>query len=312
MSQHWNSHPRTQLCGEIGLGRELRVGAWTRGVQVRSARLAATDSKLRLCLLGPLVVTKGGRTISVGGSKPRALLAILALEVGRVVSADRLVEELWPEEPPDTAAHAVQVYISQLRKAVGADAISTRRPGYVLELDSERIDVHGFVRLADQGYAALQAGDPIVAEHALREALALWRGSALADFTYEPFAQTEIARLEELRLVTLEERVDADLELGRHSGLVSELEALVHAHPLRERPRRQHMLALYRSGRQAEALAAYRRARKTLVEEVGIEPGPALRELEAAILRQDESLLLPETATVKFARRTFAPAAAAA
>jgi len=231
----------------------------------------------------------------VAGPKPRALLAILALEVGHVVSADRLVEELWPEEPPDTAAHAVQVYVSQLRKALGAHAISTRRPGYVLELDPERIDVHRFARLADDGRAALQAGDPIAAEHALREALALWRGPALADFTYEPFAQAEIARLEELRLVAHEERVAADLELGRHAGLVSELEGLVHTQPLRERLREQHMLALYRSGRQAEALAAYRRARETLVEEVGIEPGPALRALEAAILRQDESLLLPST-----------------
>ena len=215
---------------------------------------------------------------------------ILALEAGRVVSADRLVEELWPEGPPGTAAHAVQVYVSQLRKALGADAITTRRPGYVLDVDPEHIDVHRFGRLAGAGAAALRAGDPLDAERALREALGLWRGSALADFTYEPFAQAEIARLEELRLVALEERVEADLELGRHGALVSELEALVHAQPLRERPRAQHMLALYRSGRQAEALAAYRQARRTLVEEVGIEPGPALRELEAAILRQDRAL----------------------
>jgi DNA-binding SARP family transcriptional activator len=292
---HWNPHPRTQLCG-VGSCRELTLtAAWTRRAPLNGARRAATDSKLDLCLLGPLVVSKGGQRIAVAGSKPRALLAILALEVGHVVSADRLVEELWPEEPPDTAAHAVQVYVSQLRKALGADAISTRRPGYVLELDPERIDVHRFARLAEQGRTALRAGDPIAAERALRAALALWRGPALADFTYEPFAQSEIARLEELRLVALEERVEADLELGRHAGLVSELEGLVHAQPLRERTRAQHMLALYRSGRQAEALAAYRRAREALVEEVGIEPGPALRELEAAILRQDQSLLLPVT-----------------
>ncbi len=267
------------------------TAAWTRGAARSTARRAATDSKLDLSLLGPLVVSNGGQRIAIGGSKPRALLTILALEVGHVVSADRLVEELWPEEPPGTAAHAVQVYVSQLRKALGADAISTRRPGYVLELDPDRIDVARFARLADQGRAALQAGDPIAAERALRDALALWRGPALADFTYEPFAQAEIARLEELRLVALEERVAADLELGRHAALVSELEGLVHTQPLRERLREQHMLALYRSGRQAEALAAYRRARKTLVEDVGIEPGPALRALEAAILRQDRSLL---------------------
>ena len=150
-------------------------------------------------------------------------------------------------------------------------------------------------RLAQEGRAALEGGDPTAAEGALREALALWRGPALADFLYEPFAQTEIARLEELRTVALEERIDADLALGRHAELVSELEALVAAQPLRERPRAQLMLALYRSGRQADALAAYRAARETLVEELGIDPGPELRELEAAILRQDESLLLEET-----------------
>jgi DNA-binding SARP family transcriptional activator len=306
-SRLWNPHPRTQLCGELGVSGELAVAAWTQAARMSSKRPAAPDSKLGLSLLGPLVVSKGGRTTPVAGPKPRALVAILALEAGRVVSLDRLVEELWPEQPPSTAAHAVQVYISQLRKALGATAISTRRPGYVLELDPERIDVHRFVRLADEGRAALQSGDPSVAGGRLREALALWRGSALADFTYEPFAQAEIARLEELRLVALEERVAADLELGGHAGLVSELEGLVHTQPLRERLREQHMLALYRSGRQADALAAYRRARKTLVEEVGVEPGPALRELEAAILRQDPSLLL--RVALEPARRAFAAAA---
>ena len=173
--------------------------------------------------------------------------------------------------------------------------IATRAPGYELELAPERVDLHRFSRLTQEGRAALEGGDPAAAEGALREALALWRGPALADFLYEPFAQTEIARLEELRTVTLEERIEADLALGRHAELVSELEALVAAQPLRERPRAQLMLALYRSGRQADALAAYRTARETLVEELGIDPGPELRELEAAILRQDESLLLEET-----------------
>ncbi len=260
----------------------------------RRAGDSGNELRLELRLLGPLEVTRGGRPVPVGSPKPRALLAALALEAGRVVSADRLVEDLWPAEAPETAGHAVQVYVSQLRRALGTDAISTRKPGYVLELDRERIDVHRFARLADEGRAALQGGDPAAAESALREALALWRGSALLDFTYEPFAQAEIARLEELRLVALEERVEADLELGRHAELVAELEALVDAQPLRERPRTQLMLALYRAGRQADALAAYRAARETLVEELGIDPGPALRELEAAILRQDESLRLPD------------------
>jgi DNA-binding SARP family transcriptional activator len=310
MTQHWDPHPRTRLSGELGAREELTVGAWTRGAGARMSGTgrAAADSRLELGLLGPLVASRGSQQIPVAGPKPRTLLSILALEAGRVVSADRLLEELWPEQPPGTAAHAVQVYVSQLRKALGADAISTRRPGYVLDLDPERIDVYRFMRLADDGHTALQSGDPLVAARALREALALWRGSALADFTYEPFAQTEIARLEELRLIALEERIEADLELGRHAGLVSELDALVREQPLRERPRAQHMLALYRSCRQADALAAYRRARKTLVEEIGVEPGPALRELEAAILRQDESLLLPDEAKVK-QRRTVAVAA---
>ncbi len=254
----------------------------------------AGTPELDVRLLGPIEAERDGVPATLGGPKPRTLLAVLALEPGRVVSVDRLVEALWPGDPPETAAHAVQVYVSQLRKALGP-VIATRAPGYELELAPERVDVHRFARLAQDGRAALEGGDPAAAEGALREALALWRGPALADFLYEPFAQTEIARLEELRTVTLEERIEADLALGRHAELVSELEALVAAQPLRERPRAQLMLALYRSGRQADALAAYRTARETLVEELGIDPGPELRELEAAILRQDESLLLEET-----------------
>jgi len=253
--------------------------------------------ELDVRLLGPLEVSRQGRTTAVGGPKPRALLAALALEAGRVVSVDGLVESLWPGEPPETAGHAVQVYVSQLRKALGNDAISTRPPGYVLELDPASVDVHRFAGLVSEGRETLGAGDPAGASSLLRDALALWRGRALADFTYEPFAQTEIARLEELRAVALEERIEADLALGRHAELVSELEALVETQPLRERPRGQLMLALYRSGRQADALAAYRDAREMLVEELGIEPGPELRKLEAAILRQDEALLPAEGAT---------------
>ena len=260
---------------------------------MNTASRAGTPA-LDVRLLGPIEVERGGAPVGLGGQKPRALLAVLALDAGRVVSVDRLVEALWPREPPETAAHAVQVYVSQLRKALGADTLLTRAPGYVLELGPEAIDAHRFSRLAQEGGAALEAGEAAVAEVALREALALWRGPALADFLYEPFAQTQIARLEELRTVVVEERIEADLALGRHVELVSELEALVQAERLRERPRAQLMLALYRSGRQADALAAYRDARETLVDELGIEPGPELKELEAAILRQDESLLLEE------------------
>ena len=256
-------------------------------------RRAGTPA-IELRLLGPLELSRGGETVALGGPKPRALLAVLALEPKRVVSVDRLVEALWPGETPDTAAHAVQVYVSQLRKTLGAEMLPRRAPGYALELELERVDVHRFVKLASDGHETLAAGDAAASATILREALALWRGPALADFLYEPFAQTEIARLEELRTVVLEERIDADLGLGRDAELVSELEALVQTQPLRERPRAQLMLALYRSGRQADALAAYRAARETLVEDLGIDPGPELRELEAAILRQDESLLLEE------------------
>jgi DNA-binding SARP family transcriptional activator len=256
-------------------------------------RRGAGSPEPEVRLLGPIEAERDGGLVTLGGQKPRALLAVLALEPGHVVSVDRLVEALWPGDPPGTAAHAVQVYVSQLRKALGP-VITTKAPGYVLELEPERVDVHRFLRLAQDGRAALAGEDPIAAERALREALALWRGPALADFLYEPFAQTDIARLEDQRTAVLEERIDADLALGRHAELVSELEALIQRQPLRERPRAQHMLALYRSGRQADALAAYRAARETLVEELGIDPGPELRELEAAILRQDESLLLEE------------------
>ena len=248
-------------------------------------------AQLEVRLLGPLEMTSQGRAVQVGGPKPRALLVALALDPGRVVSVDRLLESLWPGDPPDTAAHAVQVYVSQLRKALGNDVISTRPPGYVLELDPAWVDAHRFARLVGEGREALGGGDPATASSLLREALALWRGPALADFTYEPFAQAEIARFEELREAALEDRIEADLVLGRHAEALSELEALVEAQPLRERPRAQLMLALYRSGRQADALAAYRDARETLVEELGIDPGPELKALEAAILRQDESLL---------------------
>ena len=254
----------------------------------------AVTEGLEVRLLGPLEVLSSDRSIASGGPKPRALLAVLALEAGRVVSVDRLVESLWPGEPPETAGHAVQVYVSQLRKALGNDTISTRPPGYGLELDRQSVDVHLFAGLVGEGREVLGMGDPAAASSVLREALALWRGPALADFMYEPFAQTEIARLDELRVVALEERIEADLALGRHAELVPELEALVGSQPLRERPRGQLMLALYRAGRQADALAAYRAVRDTLVEELGIEPGPDLRGLEAAILRQDEALLLPE------------------
>jgi len=220
-----------------------------------------------------------------------------------VVSRARLVEELWGEDPPETAAKMVQIYVSRLRKLLEGERASgtslvTRPPGYVLRVDPESVDASRFERLVREGREALAAGDPGGASRALRQALALWRGTPLGEFEGEPFAQTEGARLEELRLSALEDRIDADLALGRHGDLVGELEALVAEHPLRERVRGQLMLALYRSGRQAEALAAYQRTREHLVEVLGIEPGRPLQALEKAILVQDSALDPPPASSL--------------
>jgi DNA-binding SARP family transcriptional activator/tetratricopeptide (TPR) repeat protein len=258
-----------------------------------ASQAQTAGGEIELLLLGPVEVRLGGARMTLGGAKPTALLADLALHLGQAVSVDRLVEDLWGEDVPGTAGHAVQVYVSQLRKALGPALIVTRPPGYMLALDPSRSDVHRFSQLVDEGRASLRAGDAATAAGTFREALALRRGPALADFTYEPFAQLEIARLEELQQACLESRIEADLALGRHSELVPELEALVAAGPLRERPRAQLMLALYRCGRQVDALAAYRDGRRVLVDELGITPGPELRDLEAAILRQDTSLDAP-------------------
>jgi DNA-binding SARP family transcriptional activator len=242
-------------------------------------------------LLGPLAAAVDGVPVMLGAPQQRAFLALMLLNANEVVSRDRIVDELWGERPPATAAKLVQVYVSALRKLLdpGRDVLVTRSPGYLLRVEPDALDLQRFERLVDEGRAALAAGSPAAASERLREALALWRGPALADLAFAPFAQAEIARLEELRLDGVCDRIEADLALGR-GGVVSELEALVAEHPLRERVRGQLMLALYRSGRQAEALAAYQDARRALVDELGIEPGRELRELEQAILCQDPSL----------------------
>jgi DNA-binding SARP family transcriptional activator len=247
-------------------------------------------------ILGPLEAGDDGRPIPLGGAKQRALLALLLLNANQVVSSERLIDDLWGEEPPESGTTALQVRVSQLRKALGAagQAIATRAPGYVLQVGSDQLDLHRFERLVADAGADLEGGDAAQASTKLLEALGLWRGEALADLAYESFAQPAIARIEELRLVAQELRIDADLELGRHDELVGELEALVAAHPLREGLCRRLMLALYRSGRQAEALEAYQATRRRLVEELGIEPGRRLHDLEQSILRQDRALdLLP-------------------
>lgn len=248
-------------------------------------------------LLGPLEVEHDGAPVPLGSPAQRALLARLLLEPNRTVSVDRLIEDVWGEDVPSSAVKMVHVHVSRLRKGLPAGRLVTRPPGYALELEPSSIDLVRFDRLRGQGRQALAAGAPARAADRLRAALALWRGPALAEFD-APFAVIETARLEELRLACLEDRIEADLALAAHAPLVAELEALVARHPLRERPRGQLMLALYRSGRQAEALAGYRRLRELLAHELGLEPSPPLRALERRMLQQDPELDLYAAAGV--------------
>jgi DNA-binding SARP family transcriptional activator len=244
-------------------------------------------------ILGPLDVRHEGRPVRIEGAKERAVLAFLLLHAGELVSADRLIDELWGESPPLTARKSVQVRVARLRRALERDVLLTRGDAYVLRLQPNQLDVHRFEQLVSDG---ANARDAATAVASLEGALALWRGPALADFRYESFAQAASARLEELRIHALELRVEAQLELGRHARVIVELEELVAAHPFRERLRGQLMLALYRDGRQREALDCYRRTRDELVAELGIEPGPMLQQLQQAILRQDPSLAAPVAA----------------
>jgi DNA-binding SARP family transcriptional activator len=246
---------------------------------------------LEFRILGPFEVSDETGHVALGGPKQRGLLAILVLDAGRVVPTDRLIDLLWGEEAPRTATASLQNVVGRLRRALGADVLETRAPGYVLNVEPSQIDARRFERqLADaRGLPAAERRD------LLRTALGLWRGSALAEFAFEDFAQAETRRLEELRLTALGERIEAELELGWHADLVGELEVLVGEHPLRETFRRQQMLALYRSGRQAEALDAYQGARARFVDELGIEPGAELKRLQAEILRQEAGLVAPGT-----------------
>lgn len=237
-------------------------------------------------LLGAFEVWDGGEPVEIAGAKQRALLALLVLRANEVVRTELLVDELWGERPPRNAAAALQTHISRLRKTLGPDTITSRKWGYVLRAAPEEIDLRQFERLAVDA-------EPLAARERaskLAEALALWRGPPLADLVGEPALQRDIARLEELRLSTLERRIDAELEAGQNGNLVGELEDLIAEHPLREHFRWLLILALYRAGRQAEALEVYRETRRVLTEELGLEPSPALKELEQAILRQDPSL----------------------
>jgi YVTN family beta-propeller protein len=255
----------------------------------------ATD-RLGFRILGPVEVAANGERLALGGEKQRALLAILLLHRNEVVSRDRLIDELWGDRPPPTAAAALNVYISKLRKTLGAagahEILVTREPGYLLQLEPGQLDAERFRDLAAAGRSALDAGDFDEASTRLRAALELWRGHPLGDLRDEEFARAAGARLEEERLAALMDRIDAELARGETSGLVGDLETLVTEHPFQERLWADLMRALYLDGRQAEALEAYKRARMKL-DELGIEPRPELKRLQSQILRQDPALRVP-------------------
>ena len=255
---------------------------------------------LEFRILGPLEVVDETGPVRLGGPKERAVLAILLLDANRVVSIDRLADHLYGEAPPASALTQIQAHVSHLRKrldptlAAGlrGSLIETRPPGYLARLAPDQLDLRRFERLTREAEAASSLGDLDTAAHLYRDAFALWRGPALPDLDGDPLAGAALARLEDLRLAAIEDRIDVELALGRLGSLVGEVEALVAENPLRERLHGQLMLALYRSGRQAEALDAYRRLRRTLVDDLGLEPGQVLQELERAILRQDPALSL--------------------
>jgi YVTN family beta-propeller protein len=264
-----------------------------------SGAVASGADGLRFHLLGRLEAYRDGVELDLGPRKQRAVLALLLLNANRVVSTERLIDDLWGDSPPNTARAALQVYIAGLRKALANDGatLRTRAPGYVLELEPGALDIDRFAQLRAE---ASESSDNEYRAARLREALALWRDAPLAELRAEPFSGAAAAQLEELRLSALEERIDADLALGRHAALVAELDTLVAEHPYRERLRAQLMIALYRSGRQADALEAYQAGRRVLRDELGLEPGKELRDLEAAILHQDERLIPgPEPASAE-------------
>jgi DNA-binding SARP family transcriptional activator len=245
-------------------------------------------------ILGPLEVSDETGPLLLGGQKQRAVLALLLLEPGRVVSTDRLIDALWGDQPPRTATTSLQNFVSQLRKTLGPEVLETKPPGYRVRVRPSELDLDRFRVLLESA----RGSEPAERAEKLRHALALWRGPALADFAFEAFAQPHIAHLEELRLATLEERVEAELATGAHADLIGELEVLVEEYPVRERLRGQYMLALYRSGRQAEALQTYQEGRRLLVEQLGIDPSRELQQLHGAILRQDTGLQAPQAPSI--------------
>jgi YVTN family beta-propeller protein len=292
MTRERRARPGQTVCGEASTGATVARG-----------KLGPLEPGQRLDyrILGPLEVCRDGSAVELAGEKLRVLLALLLLHANEVVSADALIDGLWGERPPTSAPNALHVHVSRLRRALEDGAapsppprgvLDTQGHGYVLRVAAGELDVDCFRERLAQGREALTDGKPEEAARILRGALGLWRGAPLADFVYEPFAQAAIAQLEELRLAALEDRIEADLELGLDRELVGELSAVVERNPLRERLRGQLMLALYRGGRQAEALRAYQEYRRGLSEQLGLEPSPVLRELEASILGRDPSLEL--------------------
>ena len=256
-------------------------------------------------LLGSVEALVDGRSVDLGGPRQRGVLVALLTEANRVVPASRVIEAVWGDEPPATAANLVQRAVSQLRKGLGRDAIETRGNGYLVRVEPGALDLDVFERLAREGSVALANGDSPAAAAALHEALGLWRGPALADLADEDFLRLEASRLDELRLLAKERRIEADLACGRHADVLAETRSLTESHPLRERSWSLLMTALYRSGRQGDALAAYRTVRAALVEELGIEPGPDLKSLEGAILRQDPELLGEQAAPAAAVTRSL-------
>src|ERR1700733_7230181 len=286
--------------GATARGRARALSSLVPGPTIGRGRPAdgAAGGMMHARILGPFQLDEGGRTIPMGGTRQRAVLVSLLLRVNEVVPSEQLLMDLWGEDSPLSAANSLQAAISRLRRVLPQGRLITRAPGYALRMFPEELDVSQFDQLVFQGREALTAGAAEQAARTLRQALSLWQGPALADFRYEPFAQADIVRLEELHLTCLEERIEADLARALTSILVPELRRLIHDHPMRERLRGQLMRALYLNGQQAEALEVYHDFRSVLRDELGLDPSPQLRELEEAILRHD-SVASPLTAATE-------------
>ena len=288
----WPRFGHVSGCVAVGRAQHHRVArAPGTGVRGAGAVRSVAEQRWKFRILGPLEVRADGRAVELSGAKLRALLAVLALQANRPVSTERLALALWGEDAPPGAMKAVQVYVSRLRRALGdTDVLETTPAGYRLVVAPDELDAERFERAAGGRSAGAGRGGRGARGRAAARGAGLWRGAPLEEFAWAPFAPPEIQRLEELQLSAVESRVEAELAAGRHAELVAELQRLTGEHPWRERLHAQLMLALYRSGRQAEALEAYRHAREVLVEQLGIEPGPELHSVHQAVLAHDAAL----------------------